>query len=172
MIKKPINVNPDLYFSSFIEMAKGDDLIESLKTSKQDIIDLIDGIDDEKSNYKYQENKWTIKQVLKHICDSERVHTYRALRFSRKDKTDLPGFNENEYTSLDNSENLTLNQIKDEFISVRNATITFFTNMSFNAFDNIGTGNKIALTPRIIGWKISGHSSHHCNVIKERYLAN
>jgi hypothetical protein len=66
----------------------------------------------------------------------------------------------------------TLNQIKDEFISVRNATITFFTNMSFNAFDNIGTGNKIALTPRIIGWKISGHSSHHCNVIKERYLAN
>lgn len=172
MIKKPINVNPDLYFSSFIEMAKGDDLIESLKTSKQDIIDLIDGIDDEKSNYKYQENKWTIKQVLKHICDSERVHTYRALRFSRKDKTDLPGFNENEYTSLDNSENLTLNQIRDEFISVRNATITFFTNMSFNAFDNIGTGNKIALTPRIIGWKISGHSSHHCNVIKERYLAN
>jgi uncharacterized damage-inducible protein DinB len=172
MIKKPINVNPDLYFASFIEMAKGDDLIESLKTSKQDIIDLIDGIDDEKSNHKYQEDKWTIKQVLKHICDSERVHTYRALRFSRKDKTDLPGFNENEYTSLDNSENLTLNQIRDEFISVRNATITFFTNMSFNAFDNIGTGNKIALTPRIIGWKISGHSSHHCNVIKERYLAN
>lgn len=170
MIEKPKNINPELYFSPFLLIAKGNDLIESLIISKNEIIALINGIDDSISNYKYEENKWTIKQVLKHICDSERVHSYRALRFSKNDKTDLPGYNENDYAKIDNSENLNLEQIKNEFIAVRNSTIELFKSLNLNSLDYIGTGNKQELTPRIVGWKISGHSTHHCQMIKERYL--
>lgn len=170
MIEKPKNINPELYFSPFLLIAKGNDLIESLIISKNEIISLINGIDDSISNYKYEENKWTIKQILKHICDSERVHSYRALRFSKNDKTDLPGYNENDYAEVDNSENLNLEQIKNEFIAVRNSTIELFKSLNFDSLDYIGTGNKQELTPRIVGWKISGHSTHHCQIIKERYL--
>lgn len=170
MIEKPKNIDPELYFSPFLLIAKGNDLIESLTISKNEIIDLINGIDNSMSNYKYEENKWTIKQVLKHICDSERVHSYRALRFSKNDKTDLPGFDENEYAKIDNSENLNLEQIKNEFIAVRNSTIELFKSLNLDSLDYIGTGNKQELTPRIVGWKISGHSTHHCKIIKERYL--
>lgn len=170
MIKKPKDINPELYFSPFLLIAKGDELIESLIISKNELIDLIEEIDESMSNFRYEENKWTVKQVLKHICDSERVHSYRALRFSKNDKTDLPGYNENEYAEVDNSNNLNIEQIKNEFIAVRNATIELFKNLNLNSLDYIGTGNKQELTPRIIGWKISGHSTHHCNIIREKYF--
>lgn len=172
MIEKPKNINPELYFSPFLKVAKGNDLIESLIISKNEIVDLINGIDNSFSNYKYEKDKWTIKQVLKHICDSERVHSYRALRFSKNDRTDLPGYDENEYAKVDNSENLNIEQIKNEFIAVRNSTIELFKSLNLNSIDYIGTGNKQELSPRIIGWKISGHSTHHFNIIKERYLKN
>ena len=170
MIERPKNINPELYFSPFLIIAKGDDLIESLIISKNEFLELINEIDNSISNYRYKENKWSIKQVLKHICDSERVHSYRALRFSKNDKTDLPGYDENEYAEVDNSKNLSINQIKNEFIAVRNSTIELFRSLNPNTLDYIGTGNKQELTPRIVGWKISGHSTHHCNVIRERYL--
>ena len=172
MIKKPKDINPELYFSPFLLIAKGTDLIESLSISKKELLDLVNGIDNSLADYKYEESKWTIKQVLKHICDSERVHSYRALRFSKNDKTDLPGFDENEYAKIDNSENLDLEQIKNEFIFVRNSTIELFKSLNSKAIDYIGTGNKQELTPRIIGWKISGHPTHHLNIIKKRYLKN
>lgn len=172
MIEKPKNINPELYFSPFLQVAKGNDLIESLIISKNEIVDLINGIDNSFSDYKYEKDKWTIKQVLKHICDSERVHSYRALRFSKNDRTDLPGYDENEYAKVDNSENLNLEQIKNEFIAVRNSTIELFKSLNLNTIDYIGTGNKQELSPRIIGWKISGHSTHHMNIIKERYIKN
>lgn len=172
MIEKPKGIDPELYFSPFLQAAKGNDLIESLIISKNEIVDLINGLDNSFSDYRYQEDKWTIKQVLKHICDSERVHSYRALRFSKNDKTDLPGFDENEYAKADNSENLNLEQIKNEFIAVRNSTIELFKSLNLKSLDYIGTGNKQELSPRIMGWVISGHSTHHMNIIKERYLKN
>ncbi|MBJ6367553.1 DinB family protein [Snuella sedimenti] len=169
-IEKPNSVDPELYFSPFLSIAKGVDLIESLIISKNEVIDLVDALDNSMSDHRYEEGKWTIKQVLKHICDSERVHSYRALRFSKNDKTDLPGYDENEYAKLDNTDNLSLEQIKDEFIAVRNSTIQLFMSLNPESFDYLGKGNKQELTPRIIGWKISGHSSHHCKIIKEKYL--
>ncbi len=170
MINKPVGLNPKLYYIPFISSAKGEDLIKSLEISMAQIIDLIDGIDDAVGNYAYQDSKWSIKQVLKHISDSERVHAYRALRFGRNDKTDLPGFEENDYAQTDNSKNLSLIEIKDEFIAVRNATIQLFKTLNKASLDYVGTGNGLELTPRIIGWIISGHATHHHNVIKERYL--
>ena len=170
MIRKPENINPELYFAPFLLVAKGDDLIASLIISKNEVLELIKRVDDSMSNYRYEENKWTVKQILKHICDSERVHSYRALRFSKNDKIDLPSYNENEYAEVDNSNNLNIEQIKNEFIAVRNSTIELFKNLNINSLDHIGTGNKQELTPRIIGWKISGHSTHHCSIIREKYF--
>jgi uncharacterized damage-inducible protein DinB len=170
MIEKPKNINPELYFSPFLLIAKGNDLIESLIISKNEVIDLINGIDTSMADYKYEKGKWSVKQVLKHICDSERIHSYRALRFSKNDITELPGYDENDYADMDNSENLNIDQIKNEFIAVRSSTIELFKSLNVHSFDYVGTGNKQELTPRIIGWKISGHSTHHCKIIKERYL--
>lgn len=171
MIQKPKSNTPDLNYATFIELAPGNDLIESLFLTKERTLELIDQIDSKLSDYQYEKDKWTIKQVLKHISDTERIHAYRALRFSRGDQTDLPGFNENEYAQVDNSIHLSLEQIKNEFIAVRNATIELYKNLNLNSIDTIGTGNKMEFTPRKIGWIISGHNTHHCTIIKERYLS-
>ena len=171
MIEKPKNLEPTFYYTPYIQAAEGKGLIESLWMSKSELAFLIDGLDDQMSNFKYAEGKWTIKQVLQHVCDCERIFSYRALRFSRRDKTVLPGFEENDYAQNDNSETLDLRDIKDEFIAVRQASITLFKYMDPESLDFLGNANGLELTPRALGWIISGHTIHHCKIIKERYLS-
>lgn len=170
MIERPTHLNKDFYFVPYIEKAEGTDLIKSLREIGNKTLRLIDELSEEQGKYAYAKNKWTIKQVIRHITDAERVFAYRALRFSRKDSTPLPGFDEDAYAKNDFCSGLSLKQIKDEFVQVRKATISLFATMDADVLDFEGVASKLPMTPRIVGWTIAGHNAHHLSVIRERYL--
>lgn len=170
MIDKTIYQDAPQYFHYFFDLVQSDDLLAELEKSNKLTQELFSLITPEKENYSYQPNKWTTKDVLRHIIDCERVFTYRAFRFSRFDDTELSGFDENKYIdSLKNVEQ-NLADLKDEFESVRKSTTTLFKIMTNEMLDFKGTANKLALTPRMLGFMTVGHNLHHYNFIKTNYL--
>jgi hypothetical protein len=170
MITKPTDFDPTNYFAPYIKNAPGSDLIESLTESMHQTLILFDSISENKGGFSYEDGKWTIKQVFKHITDCERILSYRALRFARNDKTDLSGFNQDSYSEHDNTANLSLDSIKNDYLAVRLATIELYRSLNTESLDFSGTGNGKESSARITGWIISGHNQHHCNVINDRYL--
>ena len=170
MIERPANLNKDFYFVTYIDKAEGNDLIKSLREAGNSTLRLIEELTEEQGQYAYAENKWSIKQVIRHITDAERVFAYRAFRFSRKDGTPLPGFDEDAYAKNDFSTHLSLKQIKDEFIQVRKATLSLYQTMDAEVLDFEGVASNLPMSARIVGWTIAGHNTHHLNVIRERYL--
>ena len=171
MIERPTNLNSEYYFTAYVNKAKGEDLIPALRKSGNDLLELIKPLSEEQSNFKYAEGKWTIKQVIRHITDTERVFAYRALCMSRKDTTPLPGFNQDAFADHDNCQNISLAALKDEFVHVRNATIALFKTMAQEALDYEGMASNLPMTARILGWTNVGHLTHHLGVIEEMYLA-
>ncbi len=170
MIERPVQLNDNFYFVPYILKAKGNDLIKSLREIGNHTLRLMEELTNEQEDFAYAENKWTVKQVIRHITDAERVFAYRALRFSRKDTAPLPGFSEDAYAKNDFSANLSIKQIKDDFIQVRKATISLFKTMNPDVLDFEGVASELPMTARMVGWTIAGHNVHHLNVIRERYL--
>ena len=170
MIERPTHLNKDLYFSAYIDKAQGEDLIKALKNVGNETLKIIDSLSTEQANFRYAEGKWSIKQLLRHIADTERIFTYRALRISRKDQTPLPGFDENHFAELDNTNQLSLAAIKDEYIHVRKATMALYATMADEVIDFEGQASGLPFTPRTLGWTIVGHNAHHLAVVLERYL--
>ena len=121
-------------------------------------------------DYSYQPEKWSVKQVVIHMLETERIFQYRAFRFSRFDDTELSGFDEDVYVSNSNSENRTLSGIIEEFEAVRKSSILLFKSMTTEMLDFRGYANGTPVTARSIGWMIVGHAMHHKAFLKERYL--
>lgn len=161
----------DFYYQRYIDAAPGNDLIEAFHNSEKQTIDLLSGLDAAKEDHRYAEGKWSIKEVLHHIIDAERVFAYRALRFSRKDGTPLPGFEENDYVPNANTSSRSLSDIMEEFKLVRAATVALFRYMDESMLDFAGIASNKAITPRQLGFAIAGHNVHHLRILKERYLS-
>lgn len=170
MIKKISEMAVPSYYQHYFNLVKEDNLHEALLNSKATTLQMLAGISAEKENHAYAENKWTVKQVLNHIIDTERIFSYRALRFSRKDATPLQGFDENSYAQNAVLTHLPISSLIEEFEAVRTATILQFNNLSNDALDLEGEANQVVFTPRILGFIIAGHNIHHCNILQERYL--
>jgi uncharacterized damage-inducible protein DinB len=170
MIHKPDNNNSPVYCIYYFNLVKEADLLEALKNSLDMTLEFISGIPPEKENYFYSEGKWTLKQVLSHIADCERIYAYRALRFSRKDNTPLAGFEEDEYAVNANTEKRTLKEIKEEYKAIRESNIVLFKYMTDEMLDFQALANNMLYSPRSLGWMAAGHNIHHCRIIKERYL--
>ena len=124
----------------------------------------------EKENYRYQETKWTVKEVLVHIIECERIFAYRALRFSRRDATALMGFDENEYIPNSNTSSREISKILLEYLIVRKSSTLQYQYFTDEMLDFKGTSNQLSVNARELGWMIAGHNRHHLNVLKERYL--
>lgn len=168
-MKKPVGLKDSVYYTKYINLAEGNDLLEGLELSYAKIETVLSAIDEEKSTFKYGEDKWTIKQVVQHIIDVERLFVARALSIARDENATIVNFDDNLYAANDYSDRLKFEDIINDFKLARQSTISFFKTMNANNIDN-EVGEKIILSPRIIGWLISGHALHHLNVIQERYL--
>jgi len=118
----------------------------------------------------YAEGKWTIKDILQHVIDNERIMSYRALRFSRNDKTQLPGYDEAILAAHTVAGNRTIDDLIDEFRELRRSTITLFKNMDKTMLTRIGNANQTEITALALGFVILGHPVHHMNVIRDRYF--
>ena len=172
IITRPADIAVFGYYQRYIGLAAFDDLLTSLKDIHIQTIELIAPLDENILNFRYEPSKWTIKEILGHLIDTERIFAYRALRFARKDQTPLPGFEQNDYVNNAETGLRHVNEILDEAEIVRKATIALFNSFNDSMLDEFATANKIQITPRALGFTILGHEMHHIAVIKERYLSH
>ncbi len=171
MIVKPTPADVPAYYTYYLNLVTANDLQTALVNNCNTTVSLFTTIAEDKACYAYAPNKWTIKQVLNHIIDCERVFQYRALRFMRNDATNLAGFDENNYAINDNTPSKTLAELIEEFKIVRVATLALYSNVTPAMLDFKGVANNNPLTARGLGWFVVGHAIHHCNVVKEKYIS-
>ena len=170
-IEKPKEGEFPSYASMYINLLPGDGLLlKHLKENFEKTRDLVLSIPEEKLLYRYDKDKWSMKEILVHIIDDERIYAYRALRFARNDKTALPGFEQDEYTFYSNANNRSIVNILTEYEAVRNATIALYEGFDEAALTRAGIANNNKVTVRALAYHIAGHELHHINIIKEKYL--
>jgi uncharacterized damage-inducible protein DinB len=159
------------YTLMYIGLLPDDGLVlKHLEDNLKATSDFIRALPEEKLIYRYAERKWTIKEILAHIIDDERIYAYRALRFARSDKTELPGFEQDDYALESRANERTVEDLLREFAAVRHATIALFESIDNKALTRIGVANGNVMSVRAAAYHIAGHELHHLNIIKERYL--
>jgi len=146
-------------------------ILEHLKEQVKKTRQFVDDIPAEKWDYVYAPGKWTIKEVLVHITDDERIYAYRALRFGRGDTTPLPGFEQDGYVPYSKANTRTVKSIMKEYESVRRATLTLFRSFTEEDLLRKGTANNYVSSVRGLLYHLAGHELHHVNILKEKYLA-
>ncbi|HJS01486.1 MAG TPA: DinB family protein [Flavobacterium sp.] len=158
------------FYATYIKAAGNGDLHEDLEISLHDFIRFVQDIPMDKFDYRYAQGKWTIKEIIQHIIDAERVFSYRALRISRNDKTPLPGFDENDFVENTNANDRHLQSLLTELSIVRQSTLALFKSFSEEQLKRIGIASNNEISVRAIGFIIIGHQNHHKKVFQERYL--
>ena len=169
-MKNLLETDYPVYFGTYINHVQNDDCILAMEENLNDFVTFIENISVEKYNYKYQENKWSVKDIVRHIIDAERIFAYRALRFARFDRTPIPGFEENDYAANINTTNIDMTDLLQEFILVRKSTIKLFESFTEEMLSAKGIASGKEISVLALGFIVSGHSIHHTNVIRERYL--
>ena len=165
----PIKEYAEYYFK-YISVLEEITLLEELEISLHDFIHFVQNIPMDKFDYRYAEGKWTIKEIIQHVIDTERIFAYRALRISRNDKTPLPGFDENDYIDNTEANSRSIQALLTEFSAVRHATIYLFKSFSSNQLERMGIASNAGVSVRAIGFIMIGHQKHHQKVFEERYL--
>jgi hypothetical protein len=158
------------YYGKYISLVPDGDIVETLRTQIGDTSALLRGISEESASYRYAPDKWSIKEVVGHLADVERIMAYRALRVARDDKTPLPGFDENAFVPAANFEARSLVSLAHELTQVRAATVAFFETLDPVAATRRGTANDATITARALAYIIAGHERHHLKLLRERYL--
>ena len=157
-------------FKNYIEILDNVHLIEELEISLSDFIKFVQNISIDKFDYRYAEGKWTIKDIIQHVIDSERIFCYRALRFSRNDSTELPSFDEVSFSTNTDANKRSIQELLADLSAVRYATLSLFKSFSKEQLlrSGLASGNKISV--RAIGFVILGHQKHHQLIFREKYL--
>lgn len=171
---KKIELTPkeyDAYYETYLKnVANNQGLIEGFKLSLQTTPSFFENLPEDKLLYQYAEGKWTPKEILQHIIDTERIFTYRALRISRNDKTELPGFDENAYVPPSLANQKSILQLVEEFTSLRKANIALYKGFNAEMLQRLGKASGGPISVRAIPFILLGHELHHIHIIKERYL--
>lgn len=158
------------YYEQYVDLVESDDVMSVLDAQRDEMAELIGLLDDDRARYRYEDGKWSIKELLGHIVDSERIFGMRALCIARGDTQPLPGFDENVYVVNAVFDERALESIVDEWFSLRDANIQLFFSFSDEDLSRVGIANAKPITPRAIIWTIAGHALHHMRILKERYL--
>lgn len=159
------------FYKNYVKQIDETDLLQALRISGHRALELVHAISEEKSDFRYAPDKWTIRELLCHMIDAERIFTYRALRFARNDKTPLAGFEERDYAPQANASGRSLQKIAAEMAHLRSSTIDLFESFTPEMLVRRGLANNNELSVVALGFIIAGHETHHCHVLKERYLA-
>ena len=170
IIKRPHRTEYPDFFETYIKLVQGDTVLKKLQDSLLDLQGIVSSIPEEYENFKYAPDKWTVKDVIGHIIDTERIMAYRALRFARNDKVELPGYDQNIYAPHATYNKRTLYDIAHEFSLVRESNIILFRNFDDEALLRMGKANKWDMSVRSLIYVISGHELHHLHILKTKYL--
>lgn len=170
LIPKPSTTEFAPYASMYIDLLPDDgQVIQHLQNNLENTIQFIRSFSKDKLAVPHKEGEWTIKEIMVHVIDDERIYCYRALRFARNDTTELPGFEQDDYVPYSGANDRDMENILEEFSSMRKATITFFDSLEEEAFLRQGVGSGNPMSVRAAVYHIAGHELHHINSIKENY---
>ncbi|MDQ3108328.1 MAG: DinB family protein [Bacteroidota bacterium] len=170
MIAPPAAGTYAAFYETYISKLNGQDPVHVLERLVLEFKALLSEVPDEKEGFRYAEGKWSVKEVVGHIIDTERILCTRALCIARGEKQSLPGFDENEYVAAANFDKRSLYELSREFGYVREGTLSFFKTLGEEELDRNGIANNNSVTPRVLLYVIAGHHLHHLGVLKERYL--
>ena len=169
-IERPAAHEYDPYYSGYIDRVEGKNLLEILSNQLGDVRELLAGLSEDQASYRYAEGKWSIKEVIGHLMDTERVFVYRALSIARGEEQSLPGFEQDEYVVTGGFDSRSVDSLRSEYESIRAATLSFFQSLDEAAWLKSGIANDAGVSVRALGYIITGHEAHHLAVLRERYL--
>ncbi|MEZ5344282.1 MAG: DinB family protein [Pyrinomonadaceae bacterium] len=169
-ISRPEDSEYAPYYSGYVSMVAGDDIITALAGQKIETKRLLLTIPEDKGSYRYAEGKWSIKELIGHVIDTERIMAYRALRIARNDATPLSGFDQDPYIENASFDDRDLSDLAEELELIRNANILMLKGFSSDAWSRTGTASENPVSVRALAYIIAGHELHHLKILKERYL--
>ncbi len=171
LISRPAEDEYAPYYGRYISRVPDGDLCGMLVSQLADTLALLRAIPEQRGTHRYADGKWSIKEVIGHVSDCERIMSYRALRFARADETPLPGFEQNDYVPPGGFDRRTLRDLSEEFAAVRQATIHLFRHLDPPALTRRGTASGNPVSVRALAHIIAGHERHHVAILKDKYLA-
>lgn len=165
---------PDEYapfYGRYISLVQGEDILSILDQQRRQTMMLLSCRNEEDGDFRYAPEKWSAKELLGHVCDTERVFAYRALRISRADATPMEGFEQDDYVRNGPFANHLLSDVVEDFIAVRRATLSLLRNLDEAAWMRRGTANKNEVSVRALAYITAGHELHHRSILQEKYFA-
>jgi hypothetical protein len=160
------------YYDRYISLVQSDDILGTLDQQRRQTVLLLSGRSEADGNFRYAPEKWNAKELLGHVCDTERVFAYRALRIARADTTPMEGFEQDDYIRNGPFAHRQFCDLIEDYIAVRRATLTLFRNLDQAAWVRRGTANKNEVTVRALAYIIAGHELHHRGILEEKYFAS
>lgn len=157
------------YYERYISLIAGTDILGTLESQRRQMLLLLSGRDESDADFRYAPGKWTVREVVGHVCDSERIFAYRALRVARGDRTPIEGFEQDDYVR--NAPGAPLAEVIDDYIAVRRATLTLLRNLDEQAWIRRGIANNNEVSVRALAYIIAGHELHHRRILEEKYFA-
>ena len=170
MIGFPARSETVPYYHRYIDRVRSDDVIHALETQLEELPRLFVTISEDKSLHRYAPDKWSIRQLLSHINDCERLFVSRAFWFARGFPTPLPSFDQDLAANSAHADGITWSAHREEFLSIRKATLSFFRNLPEDAWLRTGIASDNPFTVRSLAYIAAGHAAHHVAILQERYL--
>lgn len=162
--------NVPRFYKNYVKLVEEPDILQALRISGDRMTQVLASVTEAQQDFRYAEGKWSIRELLCHLIDAERIFAYRALRFARNDRTPLPGWDENDYAPLANAGGRSLAQITSEMQRLRHSTIDLFEGFTAEMLERKGVANNAEISVAALGFVIAGHETHHMNILAERYL--
>jgi hypothetical protein len=159
------------YYERYISLVPGSDILTTLDAQRRQMMLLLSGRDEGDGDFRYAPDKWNAKEILGHVCDTERIFAYRALRIARGDRTPIEGFEQDDYVKNGPFATAPLAEIIEDYIAVRRATLTLSRNLDEAAWVRRGVANKNEVSVRALAYIIAGHELHHRRILEEKYFA-
>lgn len=169
-IPKPEPGEHDAYFSTYIDRVEEGDLLDDLERQASEVTELLGGLSEAQGEYRYAPDKWSIKEVLGHLIDTERVFAFRALWIARRGAAGLPGFDQDDFVRSADSDRRSMNSLVAEFVHLRKSTFDLLSSFDRTDWGRTGVSSGIPLSVRAIGYILVGHVRHHEQILQERYL--
>ncbi|MFG6496562.1 DinB family protein [Fictibacillus sp. UD] len=159
------------YYKTYVKLVPEGDIVQILSEQMRETVGIMSMLSEEKSEYRYAPGKWSIKEVIGHVVDTERIMSYRLLSIARGEKVSLPGYDENAYVEEADFDSSSMKTLLENFVAVRQATIQLIKSLSEEALTRTGTANGHEVSVSALMMIIAGHELHHRNIILERYVA-
>ncbi len=169
-MNRPQKSEYDPYYERYVSLVADGAIIGSLGSQSTKLQDIVTGLSEEKGAFRYAEGKWSIKELLGHLIDAERMFAYRLLRIARGDETPIEGFEQDGYIENAHSNDRSFADLPEEFSLLRRANMIFVKNLDDDAWSRVGTANNVKISVRALVYIMAGHIEHHLAILKERYL--